>query len=255
MLQGALAEAGGAGFKLVAQHAAQTHWRQAARHLYETERLRGLILASYKEDKLLRHLAARGLPTVLLDEDTTVPHVHWTRDDSTDGARQAVLALARLGHRRIAYAHWNRAEMNRLRPMGYRQGLRDAGLPHRRQWEILTELTEPGARALIDRFLGLAPRPTALYCFNNTLAQFAVEELRRRGLRVPEDVSVLGAGGEDVPGLSCHQVDWYAMGRTAVQILLRALATAGRSPAEHPLAPHALHLRQTTAAPAAAARR
>jgi DNA-binding LacI/PurR family transcriptional regulator len=249
MLQGALAEAGAAGFHLVAQHAPHTRWRQAARELYGGSRLRGLILASYCEDKLLRHLAARGLPTVLLDEDATVPHVHSVRDDSLDGARQAVLCLARLGHRRIAYAHWDRADMNRLRPLGYRQGLRDAGLPHRRRWEILTELTEPGARTLIDRFLALAPRPTALYCFNNTLAHFAVEELRRRGLRVPEDVSVLGAGGEDVPGLSCHQVDWYLMGRTAVRILLRALAATARPAAEHHLAPHALRLGRTTAAP------
>jgi LacI family transcriptional regulator len=251
MLQGALAEAGAAGLRLEAQHVPHTRWREAAQHLGENARLRGLIFASYGEEKLLRRLAARGLPTVLLDEDTNVPHINSVRDDCFEGARQAVRYLAQLGHRQIAYAHWQRADMNRWRPMGYQHGLRDAGLAHRRHWEILTELTEAGARQLIDRFLGLAPRPTALYCFNNTLARFAVEELRRRGVRVPEEVSVLGAGGEEVPGLTYHQVDWYQMGQTAVQVLLRALADPERPVAEHHLSPHALRVGQTTAAPGA----
>src|SRR2546423_1922018 len=98
--------------------------------------------------------------------------------------------------------------MNRWRPMGYRQWLQDAGLRQRRHWHLLIELTQDGAARLVDRFLGLSPRPTALYCFNNTLARFVVDELRRRGLRVPADVSILGAGGEKVAGLTCHQVDW-----------------------------------------------
>ena len=178
-----------------------------------------------------------------------MPHVHAVRDDSIEGARQAVAYLAKLGHRRIAYAHWGRIDSNPTRPMGYQQGLREAGLTRRRCWEILTKLTESGTRELIDTFLGLTPRPTALYCFNNTLASFAVEELRRRGVRVPEDVSIVGAGGEEVPGLTCHQVDWYLMGRTAVQILLRALADPKRHKPEYHLFPHTVRVGQTTASP------
>jgi len=249
MLQGALAEAGRAGFKLDAEHVPHTRWRQAVQHLCENARLRGLILTSYNEEKLLRRLIALGLPTVVLDEDTNVPQIHSVRDDCFEGARQAVLYLAKLGHQRIVYAHWQRADMNRWRPMGYRRGLRDAGLPHRRHWEILTELTEAGARRLIDQFLGLKPRPTALYCFNNTLAHFAIKELQRRDLRVPDEVSVLGAGGEEIPRLTCYRVDFYQMGRVAVQILLRALADPDGHAPEHYLAPHVLHIGQTTAAP------
>jgi LacI family transcriptional regulator len=248
MFQGALAEAGGAGFQLVVQQTPNIRWRKTVQDFSDGGRLRGLICTSYNEEKMLRRLAALGLPTVLLDEDTSVPRIHSVRDDSFDGARQAIRYLAQLGHRRIAYAHWNRAEMNPSRPLGFRKGLRDAGLRHRRQWEILTELTESGARQMVDRLLTLTPSPTALYCFNNTLACFAIAELRRRGVRVPEDVSVMGAGGEEISGLTFHQADWYLMGRTAVQILLRALADHERHVPEHILAPHALRVGQTTAA-------
>lgn len=252
MLQGAVAEAAGSGFRLVVQHTPSIQWRQAAQSCLEERHLGGLICVSYYDEKVLRRIASTGLPTVLLDEDSNVPRVHSVRDDSFEGARQAIQHLAQLGHRRIAYAHWDRPDINRTRPLGYRKGLRDAGLTRRRGWEILTELTESGARAIIDRLLALTPAPTALYCFNNTLANFAITELRRRGLRVPDDLSVVGAGGEEVPGLTCHQVDWYLLGRTAVQTLLRAKAAPDRSEAEHHLCPHTFYAGQTTAAPSLA---
>ena len=155
--------------------------------------------------------------------------------------------LASLGHRRIAFAHWHQADLNPWRLRGYRQGLRDANLPRHRRWEILTELTETGARQVVDGWLGLAPRTTALYCFNNTLARFVLEEVRRRDLRVPHDLSIMGAGGEEVPGLTCLQVDWYQMGRSAIQVLLRAVADPEGHTPEHVLWPHTLRPGWTTA--------
>ena len=250
ILQGAVAEAGAAGYQLVVQRTTAMQWRKAATAFIQDNRLRGLISASYDEEKMLRNIAASGLPTVLVDQDTNVARIHSVRDDSFEGAREAVRYLTQLGHRRIAYAHWSRAEMNPVRPLGYRKGLGDARVPRRKAWEILTDLTEAGAEAMVARLTSLRPMPTALYCFNNTLAKYAIAELRRRGLRVPEDVSVLGAGGEEVPELTCHQVDWYEMGRRAVQILLRAIAAGERARDEHCLFPHELRLgRTTTAAP------
>ena len=250
MLQGALAEAGREGFQLLVQHTQTKDWRRVVQALSQDRRLRGLICASYDEEKVLRHLVATGMLTILLDQDTNLPGIHTVRDDSVQGACEAIKYLALLGHRRIGYAHWDRIDMNRWRPLGYRKGLRDAGLTRRRQWEIITELTESGARLLIDQFLRLSPPPTALYCFNNTMASFAVTELRRRGVRVPEDVSVVGAGGEEIPGLTCHKLDWYLMGRTAVQILLRAQSDPhSHKKPEHHLIAHTLCIGQTTAGP------
>ena len=249
IMHGALSEAGKLGFRLEAHHSSHTGLREAVQNLNENTRLMGLIIVSYSEDKMLRRLTARNLHTVLVDEDTKVPQVNTVRDDSFEGARQAVLHLAKLGHKRIAYAHWNKDDINRWRPMGYHRGMQDAGLPRLQKWEFLTELTVEGARKLVDRFLGMAPRPTALYCFNNTLANLAIKEFKRRKVRVPNEVSVMGAGGEEVPNLTCHQVDWNLMGRTAVQILIRALADPERHETEHHLFPHAMRLGKTTASP------
>ena len=71
--------------------------------------------------------------------------------------------------------------------------------------------------------------------FNNSLARSLIDCLERQGINVPDEISVMGLGGEEVPGLACHQADWYQLGKTAVQILLRALAQAPGP--EHHLGP------------------
>jgi len=249
MLQGVLAEVGAAGFSLEVHHTLHLQWRESVKRLIDNQRLRGLILTSYSEEKLLRRLSARDVPIALLDEDANVPNISSVRDDCFEGARLAVAHLAELGHRQIAYAHWERDDQNRWRPMGFQRGLQDAQLPHRKQNEILTDLTEARAKNLVDQFLRLQQRPTALHVFNNTLANFAIAAFRRRGVKVPHDVSALGAGGEEIQGLTCHQVDWYSMGQSVIQIVLRAVSAPENRSSEHILTPHTLRLGQTTAMP------
>jgi DNA-binding LacI/PurR family transcriptional regulator/biotin operon repressor len=249
MLQGALDEAGRQGFRLVVQHAPHTQIGHVFGEMSRAGGLCGAIFASYAEEKLLRRVAGLGLPILLLDHDLHLSRVHSVRDDSFQGARDAVLYLAGLGHRRIGYVNWRQEDLNPWRLQGYRQGLREARLARRRPWEFAVELTRDGARQAVEWWLGLASRPTAVYSFNNTLARLILEELAGRGVPVPAGVSVMGGGGEEVPGLACHQADWYQLGRTAVQILLRALAAPpGREP-EHHLGPHTIRVGQTAAPP------
>jgi LacI family transcriptional regulator len=250
MLQGANEEAGRAGFELVVRHAPHPQLGAAFQQLYRRVPLRGVIFASYGEEKLIRRVVGLGLPMLLLDHDLRLPQISSVRDDSFDGARQAVRFLASLGHRRIAFANWRQTDLNPWRLAGYTQGLRDARLQRRSRNVVHVELTARGASQAVEHLLALAPRPTALYCFNNTLARLAIEELHRRGVRVPLGLSVMGGGGEELPGLTCHQADWYQVGRTAVQVLLRAVADPTRRGPEHLLSPHAIRVGGTTGPPA-----
>src|SRR5271165_3266266 len=171
MLQGAIAAASQGGFDLVTRRAPVAQMSATFRHLSQTTRLRGVIFASYGEEKLLRRVTEFGLPTVLLDHDLHLPSISTIRDDSFAGAKQAVEYLASLGHRRVAFADWHRTDLNPWRLNGYRQGLRDAGVPRRRNWELQAELTESGARQVVEQLRQLTPQPGAMLCFNNTLAR------------------------------------------------------------------------------------
>lgn len=250
MLQGALYEAGRAGCEILARHAPFTDMDRVLDELCRSTTLRGVIFASFGEEKLVRRALAHGWPTVLLDHDLHLPRISTIREDSFQGARLAVEHLASLGHRRIAHAHWRLSEeLNPWRIMGYRRGLRDARLPRRRAWELAAEITPQGAELLAERLLTIRPRPTAVVCFNNTLAQLLLERVRRRGVRVPQELSVVGGGGEAVAGLTCIQADWFAMGRAAVELLLRAIASGGQAPPEHRLIPYEIRKGKTTAPP------
>ena len=249
MLQGASEEAGQAGFQLAVQHATHPQVARAFEQFRRSVPMRGVIFTDGAEEKLLRRVAGLGLPLVVLDDDVPLPKISSVRDDSFEMGRLAVQHLAELGHRRIAYAPWSRPESNPWRQQGYRQGLRDAQLPRRRAWEIPVSMTQTGARQAVQGLLGLVPRPTALICFNNTLAGMVIEELRRRGLRVPDEVSVMGGGGEEVRDMTCHQIDWYLMGRQAVRILVRSLSAPGELAPEHYLASPILRPGRTTSRP------
>jgi len=238
MLQGATREAGRAGCRLVVHHAPHTDMDAAIGSLMQEAPVRGVIFASFGEEKLVRRTLGLGLPVVLLDHDLHLPKISTVREDSRQGTALAVAHLARLGHRRIAYAHWRLAELNPWRIVGYRQGLREARLPRRRALELSAEITERGAEALVEKLLALRPVPTAVVCFNNSLARLVMGRLRRRGVRVPEHLSVLGIGGEEVAGLACAQADWFAMGRSAVTLLLRAASAPRDAEQEHRLFPY-----------------
>ena len=230
MLQGAA----GAGAELVVRHAPHTEIETALRGLAGGGRLRGIIFASCGEEKQVRQAVALGLPVVLLDHDLHLPGVSSVREDSAQGGELAVRHLAALGHQRIACAHWRLADLNPWRIDGYRKGLRALGLPRRRAWELFTEISERGAKKVVDALLALSPRPTALLCFNNRLAGWVIEALRRRGLRVPGDLSVLGGGGARVPDVAGLHADFAGMGRKAVQLLLRT------GPPQHLLFPYTI---------------
>jgi len=249
MLQGAMREAGRAGCRLVVHHAPHTDMDRAIGQILQEAPLRGVMFVSCGEDKLVRQALGLGLPAVLLDHELNLPSISMVREDSRQGAALAVAHMAKLGHRQIAYADWRLPDLNPWRITGYRSGLRDARLPRRRAWELSTEITDEGADALAEKLIELRPRPTALICFNNTLAKLAIDRLRRRNIKVPDDVSVMGIGGEEVAGLASVQADWFEMGRYAVKLLLRTAAARGEPTPEHRLFPYEIRPGRTAAAP------
>ncbi|MDW8222425.1 MAG: GntR family transcriptional regulator [Gemmatales bacterium] len=231
MLQGALRQAADAGCMLLVRQVSVSAMRETLNDLLRFMTPLGIVFASYGEEKVVKSALGLGVPVVLLDHDLPSVRVHSVRDDSFRAATDAVRLLAEYGHRRIAFVNWQRAELNPWRLRGYREGLRQLGLPRRREWEIAVPLNRRGAEQAVSYLLGLHPRPTAIYCFNNTLARYVWEELRSRQVAVPEEVSLVGGGGEPVPDLCCHQADWEAMGQLAVQVLLRYIPLTDSSPA------------------------
>lgn len=238
MLEGAIFEASRRGYQLVARSAKPYQLRETFDQMEASSPMCGVIFACVVEEKFLKGLSGRGVPSILMDHELHLPNVGSIRGDSEQNASLAIRHLAELGHRRIACAHWQQSDLNPWFIQGYRKGMRNAKLRCRRHWEMFIELSPTGAEEAVDHLLSLSPRPTAIICFHNTFANQFTAAALKRGLRVPDDISVVGCGGEEVVNLSCTQLDWQALGRTAVQMLLRAVDKDGAFESEHLLVPY-----------------
>ena len=165
-------------------------------------RVEGLIVAVPRlrlaDDDLLVDAAAR-IPTVLVASDVEVRGADHVDIDNRRGGLDATAYLVAQGHRIVATItgplDWPSA---RARLDGYRDALREAGLSaDRRLVEVCADWGLEGGRRAAERLLGSTPSLTAIFAQSDLLALGAIAVLRAHGLRVPEDVSVIGF--DDIP--------------------------------------------------------
>jgi LacI family transcriptional regulator len=192
------------------------------------------------------------VPVVAIDPHTGEPGTASVDSDSLDGALQATRHLIELGHRRIGHLR-GRGDLESalLREEGYRRALTEAGI------EVDPALIGDGgyradeATEAATAILSLADPPTAIFAANDLSAIRTLEIARARGLRVPDDLSVVGF--DDIPGaaaaeppLTTIRQPLQEMGETAVRMLLRELGD-GSATAEHVRLPTRLIVRGSTA--------
>jgi DNA-binding LacI/PurR family transcriptional regulator len=209
----------------------------------------GLILASPVLPLRAIRAAAANAPVVLVARPSRGPEVDSVTNNDRVGAQLAVDHLAGLGHRRIAHIDGGKGAGAAARRAGYKRAMSRHGLAH----ECLVvpgEFTEEGGaggvQALIREIL-----PTAIFAANDLAAVGALHALEARGLRVPEDVSLVGYDNTGLAALghiNLTTVDQpsHLIGATAVRLLLDRL-DGGRGRSRHVLVPPLLVIRGTTA--------
>ncbi|WP_193161993.1 LacI family DNA-binding transcriptional regulator [Microbulbifer hainanensis] len=199
------------------------------------------------------------LPPIVIGCETVAPQLSQfpsVRVDNAAAAAEATAHLVQLGHRRIGFIAGLQASLlTRDREQGYRQAMAEAGLPVADEWIVEGRQTLDGARAAARQLLALSPRPTAIFCANDEMAMGAMHEIRRAGLRIPQDISVIGF--DDIryaeildPPLTTVAQPTEEIGEHTMRRLCRAI-DGGDIGAEPEIVPHRLVVRESTAAPPA----
>jgi LacI family transcriptional regulator len=169
-------------------------------------RVAGVILTPVSA-KALRSLHQLGLPVVQADRRLSKQYGDAVLGANEEGARLLTAHLLGLGHRRVALlideTKWT-SGAGRL--AGYRDAHARAGLPVHEPLVVYTSFDADAARASTAKVLDEHPGVTAVVAANNVLAQGAFEEIQRRGLRMPDELSL--AAYDEVP--------WMSMVRPAV---------------------------------------
>lgn len=151
--------------------------------------------------------------------------------DDAGTAHRAVAHLAELGHRVVAHLSgepddvlaWSPAVR---RAQGWREEVVRRGLDGSPELEVHGHFDVAGGRASMHRLLDARPDVTAVFAASDEMAMGAILAIRDRGLRVPEDVSVIGVDGHQMSehlGLTTLAQDAYEQGVTAATMLLELL--------------------------------
>ncbi|WP_026556348.1 LacI family DNA-binding transcriptional regulator [Arthrobacter sp. 35W] len=217
---------------------------------------KGLILVTSEiTAKALSSFSRRNIPVVVIDPlnpprsgIVSVGATNWA------GGKAAAEHLIGLGHRRIAFLGGpNAAECNVARLHGYLAALMSHGIESIPDYVLMGQFSAGFGVEGTRRLLALDEPPTAIFAASDATALGVLDEARRQGVRVPDDLSLVGFDGtalteQTLPRLTAVAQPLFEMGRAALRSVLR-LANGEVLDADHVELATELVVRDSTAAP------
>ncbi len=194
-----------------------------------SRRVDGIIVLTGRLSNQTLKNYAKSMPIVVTGRQLKAPHVSSLKFDDYQGALLAVKHLTVLGHRRIAFiaGHAQHPD-SKERFQAYVDALLAANIAFDEALVYRGDYTEFSGQAAVEHLLSQGTVFTALFASNDQMAFGAAVALHRQGLRVPNDVSLVGF--DDLPGSSyvvpplttVHQPA-YELGQLAAQTMLQLL--------------------------------
>ncbi|MCT2583815.1 LacI family DNA-binding transcriptional regulator [Actinophytocola gossypii] len=183
-------------------------------------------------------IISRRLPVVMIAGPREIDHLDHIEVANADGEfTMTTHLIADHGLRRLAFLGGTADSPDaEARFLGYRRACAAAGLPVPDEPDARGDFTQSDGRAAVDRLLDRVGRPPeALVCANDQMALGALRSLERRGIRVPEDVAVVGFDGIPLgrvvrPSLTTVTQPMRKLGETAVDLLVERLGEPNREP-------------------------
>jgi LacI family repressor for deo operon, udp, cdd, tsx, nupC, and nupG len=195
-----------------------------------------------------------SMPVVLLGERTARSALDHVGIDNVAAAYDAVTHLLDLGHTRVAAVGGRGNPLDptsRLRLRGYQRALADHGVPERTLHGRTVDYRRHSAAEAVRELFDRPEPPDALFCFSDELAAGALRALYDRGVRVPEDVAVVGFDDADgsrflTPSLTSVRPDRPEIARASLEILLQRIGGLDARPRDVRV-PHELVVRESSA--------
>jgi LacI family transcriptional regulator len=205
------------------------------------------------DERSLKTLEQHGIGVVLLNRVAKGVDLDRVVSDNHSGGRAAATHLWELGHRTFGVIRSSEGSASPApeRLQGFLDALEDRGVPADSILAVEVPFSHDAACAAAADLLTGTPRPTALYCTTDLLAFGVLSAARQLGIRVPEQVSVIGYNDVPMAGwpvfdLTTVNSDFPSMVREAVQFLIDRLRGEADLPARESAHPTRLVVRSTT---------
>jgi LacI family transcriptional regulator, galactose operon repressor len=218
----------------------------------------GVILASStgtSNSDLLRRIGTLGKGLVFIDRDDH-PKIkcHRVLTDDVEVGRLATEHLIGLGHKAIAHISAQPLVHAMRREEGYREAMAKHGLKIQPQWIVPGGFLQDQGYEAMQRLLKLSPEVTAVFAVNDPAAIGALKAAWEAGVRVPEDITIVGAGDiahGDMLRVPLTTVSWSRrdLGTTAAKLILDQLEGHPAGPVERVIIPPKLIVRSSCGPP------
>jgi LacI family transcriptional regulator len=192
-----------------------------------------LLVMPWVTPGFLRQLEASGVPTVVVNYCAGPTSLPLILGANRDGAFAAVNHLLAGGHRRIAFVGGtSQTGQSQRRQDGYEDAMRAAGIAIDPAYVIQSNFTVDGGTRAARQLLDLPHPPTAIFAANDEMAFGVIDAIHRRGLLVPDDISVVGyddilAASYVHPTLTTVRQPLQAISHEAVRRMLDAIEGRG----------------------------
>lgn len=197
-------------------------------------KVEGVAMLTFgEEEPVLDQLAFHDIPIVLAEFRLTDPKTSTILLDYATGIRAAVSHLMELGHSKIAFlAGPHKIHSAMTRENDFRAAMEAAGLPIQKKWIIECDHMPKGGMAGFGRLQALSSRPTAILCSNDMTAIGVLRAVYMSGLRVPQDMSVIGLDDIDfaeftLPPLTTIRLSRADLAHAAFEALRQQAEEAG----------------------------
>jgi DNA-binding LacI/PurR family transcriptional regulator len=203
-------------------------------HSFHERRVDGILVTASRVGALYVPLLSQlKVPIVLINNqhpDETDEFIYSVTIDNIKASNEVMRHLIGLGHKRIAYiGDRGGFQSDNERLAGYRQGLSFAGYPFLSELVVHGDGKPEGGGRAMESLLGLPNPPTAVFCYNDMSALGALRVLHGHGIKVPEDLSLVGFDDLAIasytsPLLTTVSQPKQQMGRMAMDIMIKLLS-------------------------------
>ena len=196
-------------------------------------------------------ISRMGIPLVFFGRTCLTDKFSCVTANGDEAAQQATQHLIDTGSRRIAFIGGpNHLDMVRRRKHGYLEALRENRIPIDRELVVCDAIDYDVALSNATALLQRSDRPDAIVAFNDILLFAAFNAIKQQGLRIPDDVALIGFTDDahaqyTTPRLSAIEDQSFKMGQTACRLLLDNIA--GNTKVRHEIVPQKLVIRDTSA--------
>jgi LacI family purine nucleotide synthesis repressor len=153
-----------------------------------------LVMSQREEDNpFILHVVSKNIPLVVMNRDIKDERIATILADDRKGAYEAAKNLIENGHKKIAVIEGREGFKSSVeRKEGYLQAMMESGLSIIDDYIVSGDYDLESGYSGMNRLLHLVEVPTAVFCFNDTMAIGAIKAVYEQGLSVPDDISVIG---------------------------------------------------------------